>query len=97
MISLQIKIYRHVKQFGNIINQIFKNGLWEFLLAKKAIKNSSKIFNALEISVDYDITLITARKYLNILVKYKILGSYKGGRTKAYIAPANLHEIIKAK
>jgi len=66
-------------------------------IIKKAIKNPGRVFNGLEISVDYDIAPTTARKYLNELVKYKILANYKDGRTIAYIAPANLHEIIKAK
>ncbi len=64
-------------------------------IIKKAIKNPGRIFTGLEISVDYDVVPTTARKYLNELVKYKILGNYKDGRTKAYIAPANLHELLK--
>ncbi len=66
-------------------------------IIKKAIKNPGRVFTGLEISVDYDVAPTTARKYLNELVKYKILGNYKDGRTKAYIAPANLHDILKAK
>jgi len=64
-------------------------------IIKKAIKNPGRVFTGLEISVDYDVAPTTARKYLNELVKYKILGNYKDGRTKAYIAPANLHELLK--
>jgi len=64
-------------------------------ILKKAIKTPGRVFTGLEISVDYDIAPTTARKYLNELVKYKILGNYKDGRTIAYIAPANLHELLK--
>jgi Fic family protein len=63
-------------------------------IIKKAIKSPGRVFTGLEISVDYDIAPTTARKYLNELVKYKILGNYKDGRTIAYIAPANLHELL---
>ena len=66
-------------------------------IIKKAIKNPGRVFTGLEISVDYDIAPTTGRKYLNELVKYKILANYKDGRTIAYIAPANLHELLKAK
>lgn len=64
-------------------------------IIKKAIKNPGRVFTGLEISVDYDIAPTTARKYLNELVKYKILANYKDGRTISYIAPANLHELLK--
>jgi len=66
-------------------------------IIKKAIKNPGRIFTANEILVDYDISANTARKYLNELVKYKILIGAKDGRLVTYIAPDNLHEIIKAK
>ena len=66
-------------------------------IIQKAIKNPGRIFTANEISTDYDIAINTARTYLSRLVEYKILSPYKKGRTKAYIAPANLHEIIKTK
>ena len=66
-------------------------------IIKKAIKNPGRVFTGLEISADYDIAPTTARKYLKALVKYKILANYKNGRTIAYIAPANLHDILKEK
>ena len=66
-------------------------------IIKKAIKNPGRVFTGLEISADYDVAPTTARKYLNDLVKYKILANYKDGRIMRYIAPENLHEIIKAK
>jgi len=66
-------------------------------IIKKAIKNPGRVFTGLEISADYDIAPTTARKYLKELVDYKILANYKSGRTIAYIAPANLHEILKTK
>lgn len=64
-------------------------------IIKKAIKSPGRIFTALEVSVDYDISANTARKYLNELVKYKILIGSKDGRLVTYIAPANLHELLK--
>ena len=64
-------------------------------IIKKAIKNPGRVFTALEVSADYDISANTARKYLNELVKYKILANYKDGRTILYIAPANLQDILK--
>ena len=66
-------------------------------IIKKAIKNPGRIFTANEVSVDYDISANTARKYLNELVKHKILIGAKDGRLVTYIAPDNLHEILKAK
>jgi len=64
-------------------------------IIKIAIKNPGKIFKANEVAVDYDIAINTARTYLTRLLEYKILSFYKDGRTKAYIAPANLHELLK--
>jgi len=66
-------------------------------LVKKSIKSPGRIFTALEASVDYDISANTARKYLNELVKEKILISSKNGRLVTYIAPENLHELLKVK
>jgi len=64
-------------------------------IIKKAIQSPGRIFTAIEISVDYDISANTARKYLNELVKYKILIGSKDGRLVTYIAPANLHNILQ--
>ncbi len=78
-------------KIGSKLNFIQKN------IVKKAIKYPGRIFTTKEIMLDYDISSNTARKHLNSLVDNKILVSYKDGRTVSYIAPANLHEIIKAK
>jgi len=64
-------------------------------ILKKAIKHPGRVFTALEIAADYDTSPTTARKYLSELEKYKMLVGYKDGRTKAYIAPANLREILQ--
>jgi Fic family protein len=88
------------EEITNILKDSSLNEALNFVqkdIIKKAIKNPGRVFTGLEISADYDISPTTARKYLNELVSYKILASYKDGKTKAYIAPANLHEIIKAK
>ena len=66
-------------------------------IVHNAMKNAGRIFSAKEVSVEYDIAINTARTYLSKLVEYKILAHYKDGKTKAYIAPANIHEILKAK
>ena len=86
------------EEITNILKDSYLNEQLNFVqkdIIKKAIKNPGRVFNGLEISVDYDIAPTTARKYLNELVKYKILANYKDGRTIAYIAPANLHELLK--
>jgi len=64
-------------------------------ITKKAIKSPGRIFTALEVSVDYDISANTARKYLNELVKDKILVGAKDGRLVTYISPAKLNDILK--
>lgn len=64
-------------------------------IIKKSIQTPGRVFNALEVSVDYDISANTARKYLNELVKHKILVSGKDGRLVTYISPANLYDILK--
>ena len=85
------------KEITNILKDSSLNEQLNFVqkdIIKKAMKQPGRVFTGLEISADYDIAPTTARKYLNALVTYKILASYKEGKTNAYIAPANLHEII---
>jgi Fic family protein len=65
-------------------------------LIQEAMKKPGSIFTASEVATEYDISVNTARTYMNKLVEYQILSPYKKGKTKAYIAPANLHEIIEA-
>lgn len=79
----------HGSSIGDQLNFIQKD------IIKKAIKQPGRVFTAYEAAVDYDISANTARKYLNELNKFKLLGNYKDGRTIAYIAPANLYEILK--
>jgi len=64
-------------------------------IIQKAIKTPGRVFNALEVSADYDISANSARKYLNELVKYKLLISGKQGKLITYISPANLQEMLK--
>ena len=88
------------EEITNILKDSSLNEQLNFVqkdIIKKAIKNPGRVFTGLEISADYDIAPTTARKYLKELVDYKILANYKSGRTIAYIAPANLHDILKAK
>jgi Fic family protein len=63
-------------------------------IIKKAVKSPGRVFTANEVSIDYDISPNTARKYLKELEEHKILAQYKEGKTMMYIAPANLHKIV---
>jgi len=86
------------EEITNLLKDSYLNEKLNFVqkdIVKKAIKSPGRVFTGLEVSVDYDIAPTTARKYLNELVKYKILANYKDGRTIAYIAPENLHDILK--
>ena len=73
---------------GQALNFIQKD------IVKKAIKNPGRVFTSNEIVSDYDISENTARKYLNELVKYKILASYKEGRRVNYISPSTIRETL---
>jgi len=64
-------------------------------IVKKAIKNPGRIFTSKEIANDYDKSLNSARKYLNQLVEHKILAIIKHGKTKEYIAPSNIREVLR--
>ena len=77
-------------KIGNRLNFIQKD------IIKKAIKNPGTIFVANEIALDYSISPTTARKYLNELVFYKLLASFKDGRVISYIAPANITDILNS-
>ncbi|MEA3434724.1 MAG: Fic family protein [Campylobacterota bacterium] len=87
----EVNVILHQSHLKKKLNFIQKN------IIKTAMKNPGKIFKANEVAVDYDVAINTARTYLTKLVTYKILSPYKDGRTKAYIAPANLHDMLKAK
>jgi len=63
-------------------------------IVKKSLKTPGRLFTAKEISNDYDIAQNSARKYLNELVKYKILATFKDGRRANYIALANIRESL---
>ena len=85
------------EKITDILSNSYLNDKLNFIqkdIIQKAINTPSRVFTALEISADYTIAPTTARKYLNELMKYKIVASYKDGRTKAYIAPANLKDIL---
>ena len=64
-------------------------------IVKKAMKNPGRIFTVKEITNDYDISENTARKYLKALASYKILATFKEGRTINYIALANIREVLE--
>jgi len=74
---------------GQTLNFIQKD------IVKKAIKSPGRVFSSNEIVVDYDISENTARKYLNALVKHKILAAYKDGRRVNYIAPSTIREVLE--
>ncbi|MCB4760565.1 MAG: Fic family protein, partial [Sulfurovum sp.] len=101
--DLRIFLERKIQEFEEltfILKDSFLAGKLNFIqkdIIKKAIKNPGRIFTANEILVDYDISANTARKYLNELVKYKILVGAKDGRLVTYIAPDNVYDILKEK
>jgi len=74
---------------GNKLNFVQKD------IVKKAIKIPGRIFTSNEIVEEYNISANSARKYLNLLVEYRILVSYKEGKTVHYIAPANIKDILE--
>ena len=63
-------------------------------IVKKALKTPGRIFTAKEISVDYDVSANSARKYLNELAKYKILITAKNGKTISYIAHSDIRMVL---
>ena len=88
------------EEITNLLRDSSLNHVLNFVqkdIIKKAMKHPGRVFTGLEIAADYDISPTTARKYLNALVSHKILASYQDGKTKAYIAPANLAKMIKEK
>ena len=62
------------------------------MIIKKAIKTPGRMFSVKEIKNDFSVSENTARKYLNELVKLKLLAAFKDGKTVRYIAPANLKD-----
>ena len=94
-LEVQSKAYQEVNVILQESNLKKKLNFIQKDIIKTAIKNPGKIFKATEVAVEYDIAINTARTYLQKLLEYKILSPYKDGRTKAYITPANLQEILK--
>jgi len=64
-------------------------------IVKKAMKNPGRIFTAKEITNAYDISANTARKYLKVLAKDKLLAPLKEGRTVKYIALADIRDVFE--
>ena len=86
------------EEINSILKDSFLQKSLNFIqkdIIKKSIKSPGKIFTANEVSIEYDIAINTARSYLTKLVEYEILSPYKKGRTKAYIAPENIYDILK--
>lgn len=91
---------KEFEEMTNLLQNSTLGGKLNFIqkdTIKKAIKSPGRVFTALEIAADYDISPNTARKYLNEMSKFKLLANYKDGRTTSYIAPADLHNILKGK
>jgi len=78
-------------KLANNLNFIQKN------IVKKAMKNPGRIFTIKEISNAYEIAENTARKYLKLLAKYKLLAPIKEGRATNYIALANIKDVLECK
>jgi len=91
------------KEYEEIDRLLKKTSLEQLLnfiqkdIIKTSIKRPGKIFTANEVAIEYDISINTARSYLQKLVEYEILSPYKKGRIKAYIAPENLADVVKGK
>ena len=85
----EVLILLENSKIGDRLNFIQKD------IVKKAMKNPGRVFTTKEIVKDYDISSNTARKYLKDLVKYKILASFKEGRTINYISLANIREVLR--
>lgn len=64
-------------------------------LLKKALRNPGRIFTAKEVTHDYDISDGTARTDLELLVKLKVLGKIKDGKTFLYISRDDAAEAIR--
>jgi len=94
-LDIQSHAYNEMNEILNQSDLKDKLNFIQIDIVKVAMKNAGKIFRANEIAVEYDIAINTARTYLSKLVEYKILAPYKEGRIKAYIAPANLQELLK--
>jgi Fic family protein len=84
----EIAILLSDSKIGSKLNFVQKD------ILKKSLKTPGRIFTAKEISNDYDIAQNSARKYLNEMVKYKILATFKDGRRANYIALANIREVL---
>jgi Fic family protein len=63
-------------------------------ILKKACREPGRIFTAASIGNEYSIALNTARSDLEKLAGLKLLLPHKTGKTKCYIAPADLMEKI---
>lgn len=63
-------------------------------LLKKACKEPGRIFTAASVGNEYAVALNTARSDLEKLAERKLLLPHKAGKTKCYIAPADLIEKI---
>lgn len=61
-------------------------------ILKEAVKSPGKEFTARQVAIDFSVTENTARSYLKLLVDKDllVLAQSKQGKTKIYIAPANL-------
>ncbi|MDY0191671.1 MAG: Fic family protein [Desulfuromonas sp.] len=64
-------------------------------LLQKALRNPGRIFTAKEVTHDYDISDGTARTDLELLVKLKVLGKIKDGKTFLYISRDDAAEAIR--
>ena len=64
-------------------------------LLKKALRNPGRVFTAKEVTHDYDISDGTARTDLELLVKLKVLGKVKDGKTFLYISRSDAADAIR--
>jgi Fic family protein len=84
----EIAILLSGSKIGEKLNFVQKD------IVKKALKTPGRMFTSKEVSIDYDISTNSARKYLNELTTYKILISSKNGKTIVYIAHSDIKVVL---
>ena len=91
------------REFEDVVNLLENSILSDSLnfiqknIVKKAMKNPGRIFTVKEISNAYEISDNTARKYLKLLSKLKLLAPIKEGRVVKYIALADIKDVLEKK
>lgn len=89
------------KEFYELMEWLLETGIHKKLnyrqghLLRKALRNPGRVFTARELTHDYDVSDGTARADLELLVKLKVLGKTRDGKTHLYIARSDAADAIK--